>query len=164
MFELHITPVNLNEFLASLERVAASLRDFRFIFPKLADHFYDIEKQTFASQGRQGSWPALTTRYAKWKAAKFPGRPILQREGLLLASLTQKSATGSIYRESALSLTLGSSHPAALVHQTGGKRIPARPPIDFTPQDIQDFGDIIAKETTARMVEIAGFREARLAA
>lgn len=155
--------LNQQQFLLSFETLGQGLRNFSFLWPALAQHFYEVVKQTFASAGRATSWPALSTAYGKYKAAKYPGKPILQREELLIASLTERGARYSIYAEGPLTLQLGTSRPGATAHQTGSGRLPARPPIDFTVADYREFAKIIqgGLETIAKA---AGFRPARLAA
>lgn len=151
------------EFRLQFQKLGAGLKDFRFLWPSFAQKFYEIEQEQFGSEGRKNKWAALSPAYAKWKAAHFPGKSILQRQGPLVTSLTRKGAAGSVYEEKPLSLTLGSSIGYAGAHQKGRGRMPARPPIDITPNDVKAFGKI-AQQGLEQIASKAGFRSTGLAA
>lgn len=150
------------ETLIRFETLGAGLKDFRFIWPAIAEHFYEIEKAQFSGTGRAKQWAQLSPAYGKWKAAKYPGKPILQREGALINSLTRRGSD-SIYESSPLRLVLGSSVKYAAIHQTGRGRMPARPPVDLTPSDFKGFGKIL-QQGFESIAAKAGFRPASIAA
>jgi phage gpG-like protein len=150
--QLDITSTGYPELIAGLRTLATKFSDFRFIWPKMAAHFYEIEKQTFSSQGRSTRWAALSPGYAKYKAAKFPGKPILQATGALVTSLTSKTA-GSIYRADQHSLELGTTEKTW--HQA------TRPFVDLNDNDFDAFGKILA-EGLQQVVVDAGFQTARI--
>ncbi|MBT4498064.1 MAG: hypothetical protein HOC74_10105 [Gemmatimonadetes bacterium] len=113
---------------------SANIKDLRGVWPDIRDDFLEGGQAQFASQGKSGSggWKALSPAYAAWKNAHFPGKPILQRQGDLIGSLTNKSNKRFIYRPSKLGLAIGTRVPYARYHQTGTPDMPARPPIQLT--------------------------------
>lgn len=123
----------------AFNRVNEYISDFRPIWPSVAEEFYTIEREQFASQGAKGSsgtWAPLSPAYAKYKAINFPGQPILQATSALYESMTSREAADSIFQPEADQLTIGSKAPYALAHQRGSKRnLPARPIIALTEQD-----------------------------
>jgi phage gpG-like protein len=101
--------------------LAQDLTDFRVPFEDLAKLIYRENAAQFAAQGRP-AWEKLSDKYAAWKARHFPGLPIMQRTGALLASLTQRNAAGSIFRLTADELEIGTSlqvdkYNLGLLHQ-----------------------------------------------
>jgi phage gpG-like protein len=121
-----------------IARFADGIADYRPIWPVIEDEFYAQEKLQFQTEGMDGSggtkWVPLSPEYAGWKEAHFPGKPILQRTGDLYDSLTNPNSTNGVRREERKTLTLGSTLPYALYHQTGsrdGEHPPARPEIQF---------------------------------
>ena len=156
--QIDITSTGYPELIAGLRTLATKFSDFRFIWPKMAAHFYEIEKQTFSSQGRSTRWAPLSIAYGRYKAAKYPGKPILQATAATMASLTSKTA-GSVFRQDPHSLELGTTEKT--YHQTGGGRLPARPMIDLNDNDFDAFGKILA-EALNQIVLDAGFQTARI--
>lgn len=150
------------ETLLRFHTLGQGLKDFRFVWPAVSKFFYQIETEQFGGEGRSRRWATLSPAYGKWKAAHFPGKPILQREGPLVASLTRRTS-GSIYEEAPLRLVLGSSIRYATAHQRGRGKMPARPPIDMTPSDFKGFGQVLQKGFIS-IAEKSGFRPTGLAA
>lgn len=98
---------------------------WRSLWRAIAAEIGRAERAWFATAGR-GAWPALDEVYATWKAAHFPGKPILVREGDLRGSLT----TGVALTEdsSARTLTIGTDVAHAEFHRTGTRHMPKRDP------------------------------------
>lgn len=122
----------------ALERAAEQIDDFgRYVFPRLIPLFEEAEREQFAAEGRgplAGSWAALSVKYAKWKQAHFPGRPILERTGRLQAALTS-SAPGALRAVSKREFDFGTiGIRYASFHQTGTSRMVPRLPFDFGPE------------------------------
>lgn len=113
-----------------------SLSDLRPLWPPVIEEFYLIEQEQFDTEGAAGGqrWAALSDPYAARKAREFPGQPILQAEGTLMASLTDPEALDAILRPAQDELVIGTNVPYALVHQRGSSKrnIPRRPPISFS--------------------------------
>ena len=119
--------------LAALIRGAS---DMRPIFHQVVEpEFYRMEYERFEGEGSPDHWAALSPKYAAWKANHFPGRRILEREGLLKESLTQYPARHQIRRMSEHEFEIGTRHPAAGFHQYGTRKMPKREIIDFKAAD-----------------------------
>lgn len=122
----------------AFNRITQLITDFRDVWPAVAEAFYEIETEQFNSQGSKGAsgkWAPLSPAYAAYKAKAFPGEPILQATHSMVNSLTSPEALDSIFRVDPMELVIGSKAPYALAHQTGGGRLPARPPISLSEND-----------------------------
>jgi phage gpG-like protein len=119
-----------------IARFSDGITDYRPIWPVIEDDFYAQEKAQFKSEGAEGGerWQELTPEYAGWKAVRFPGRPILQRTGDLVKSLTSGNDPNAVRVRERKTLTLGSKIPYAIYHQSPKprKRLPRRPEIMLT--------------------------------
>jgi phage gpG-like protein len=73
----------------------------------------------------------LSPRYARYKAKRYPGAPILVRTGRLFRSLTTNT-DDTIADIQPDHLTFGTRVPYALYHQLGTRKMPARPPIKLS--------------------------------
>lgn len=103
----------------TLARFAEGLDNASALWDALADRFASINRRQFDSEGAYGSggWQALSPRYAAWKARAYPGKPILQREGDLVESLTRRPLGIEVITPR--SMTLGSGVPHHRYHQLG---------------------------------------------
>lgn len=103
----------------TLVRFHENASDARPLWDHLADRFGALERRQFDSEGRYGSggWPALSPRYAAWKARHYPGKRILERDGDLRDSLTRRPFGIEVIE--ARSMTLGSGVPYHRFHQLG---------------------------------------------
>lgn len=119
-----------------IARFADGVSDYRPIWPVIEDDFYALEKDQFKSEGAEGGerWKALSPAYGAWKEAKFPGKPILQRSGDLVKSLTSPNDPNGVRIEEREVLTLGTQVPYAIYHQSTKPRkvLPRRPEILLT--------------------------------
>lgn len=173
-FTLRIEVDGQHELDLAFKRAADTLDDCSKYWPRVADVFYDIEKEQFASEGSRGGtpWAKLSPAYAEWKERylareTFDARnQILQLTGALKRSLTSRDPMtgpqafgnytiagrggGGIYIPEPHSLTLGSSLPYALAHQRRTSNMPARQPINLRAEDARRmrkaFRDPIAQE------------------
>jgi Phage virion morphogenesis family len=111
-----------------------------------------IERQ-FETEGAAGGsrWAPLESGYAIWKAEHFPGKPILQRSGLLKQTLTSRRAL-TVTRER-LSYEPDGSYPGgtevdvvAGAHHGGvaGHGLPARPIVQVGPAEKRSWDRIWA--------------------
>lgn len=122
------------------------------VAPKLYDaHARHVTEQFGSEGGRTGERWELSEAYAKRKAKTHPGKPVMQRGGLLLASLTNKDAEGAVYDVRPDSISFGSSLPYAAAqgatHDLFGER----------EEDAAEYLEIIADDLTAYAREL-GFR------
>lgn len=115
----------------TLARFADNVSDALPLWDKLADRFASIERRQFASEGGYGSggWPALSPRYAAWKARHYPGKPILERDGELKRSLTVRPFGVEVLTPS--SMTVGSGIDYGRFHQQGAGNLPQRRPVEL---------------------------------
>lgn len=129
MFRMRMVVAGQVEMDRGLARFTDGVSDWRPIWNVFADTFYAYLKGQFTSEGEEGlgvKWAPLSAVYAAWKATHFAGKPILQRTGRLMASLTSQKAPGAVYIARPKSLTIGSEVPYAIYHQTGTGRMPQR--------------------------------------
>lgn len=143
----------------AFNRVEEYISDFRPIWPDVAGEIYAINAEQFDSEGaagRSGKWAALSPAYSQYKAVAFPGQPILQAEGTMVASLTDPEAPDAIYRPGKDELVIGTKDPKARAHHLGLGDLPARPIFSFSEQSKRR----IQKAIQRNMVEFtrrAGF-------
>lgn len=136
----------------AFNRVEEYISDFRSIWPSAAGEIYAINAEQFESEGAAGAsgrWAALSPAYAKFKAIAFPGQPILQAEGNLIASLTDPEAPDAIYRPLPDELIIGSRDPKARAHHRGLGHLPARPIFSFTEQQKRRIQKAIQRNLVA---------------
>lgn len=123
----------------SISRFSENVKDLRPAFWNITKLFWNIEKQQFDTEGGHGSggWQALSPKYEEWKARNYPGKPILQRSGRLMQSLTGQTGD-TVKQMEPLLLRLGTSVEYAIYHQQGTSRgLPKRKPIELTESDKQ---------------------------
>jgi phage gpG-like protein len=115
----------------TLARIEKNPKDARPLWEALADRFALIQARQFKSSGRyaSGGWPALSPRYAAWKAKHYPGAPILVRSGDLRDSLTRRPFGVDVIEKK--SMAIGSDVPYGLYHQRG-EGLPQRRPVELT--------------------------------
>lgn len=116
----------------TLDRFAEHTEDATPAWEAIANRFAHVERRQFATEGKHGSggWAPLSPKYAAWKARHYPGKPILQREGDLVRSLTRRPF--GIERIEPQQAWLGSDVPYGAYHQNGAGRLPRRRPIELT--------------------------------
>ena len=119
--------------------------DLTPVWPRVAQIFYERERQLFDSQG-EGNWVQLSARYGRWKQKHFPGYPLLQRTTEMAVSLTNRSSPFSVLDMRPKNFAVGTSVPYAQFHQTGTSRMPARPPIIIDDGTIQRMLDVVTDE------------------
>ncbi|MBL8909869.1 MAG: phage virion morphogenesis protein [Archangium sp.] len=128
----------LRRFRVACERAGAEVANVeQHVLPKLVPVLERATGQQFDARGAgpdAGSWAPLSISYAKWKAAHYPGKPLLERTGALREGLTQSGSANARRDIGSNELTFGTrSVPYASAHQTGTERMPARPLFDFGP-------------------------------
>ncbi len=129
------------QFNQAFDVLAEGITDFRPVWPEIELQFFRAELEQFNTIGARGGqvWQPLSKGYAKWKAKKYPGKPILQRSGRLLRSLSVIGGADSVREQQPLSLTLGTRVPYANYHQRGTRKMPQRPPMQLTRDDYGKF-------------------------
>jgi phage gpG-like protein len=112
---------------------------------RVADDFREMMARQFASEGRaEGTpWPELSPATLRRQRARTP---ILYKTGALLRSLAEPGAAGHVEELEGYSLTLGSRLPYALYHQTGTRRLPARPIIVLSGARSERWTEIVRQQ------------------
>jgi hypothetical protein len=128
----------------TLARWEANTIDATPAWDAIADDFVKIEKGQFRTEGKRGSggWPALSPNYARWKAAHYPGKPILQREGDLIESLTERPLGVEVILPHYMAI--GSDVDHGRYHQ-GGDGLPRRRPVELTEADRRRWVKILQR-------------------
>lgn len=128
---------NDRKFRAAIQRAADAVGDLRIPFGQILKNFYKSEQAIFALKG-PGQYPDFTeqgkivgplSKYAKAKEKKTGFMyPLLVRSGRLSASLLSKDAPGSVAIIGPTELTIGTTVPYGIYHQSDKprKKIPLR--------------------------------------
>ena len=138
-----------------LARWGENIEDAKPAFEAMADHQRSIWKKQFDREGAYTGtrWAPLSPRYAAWKMAHFPGKPILQLTGRLHESLTHRPFGVEVI--SGHGMTIGTDVPYARYHQDGTPVMPARPIIGPPPrEDVRVFAKIMQRWIVERDVNV----------
>lgn len=135
MLTIQIEVEGERQFDRTFTRFTEQLRDLRDLWPACIPELREISKEQFAGEGvgDAGKWAALSARYAAWKAQRYPGKPILQRTGRLVESLTGNKSD-SIVEAKPDELIFGTRVPYAVHHQRGAGRLKKRKVFDLNEQ------------------------------
>jgi len=119
--------------------------------------FLQIQAEQFRTQGGRGGrtiggataatsrWAKLTDAYAEQKAKIAPGAPILVLTGTLRDSLRSASHPGHVVAITKRSAAFGTAVEYAGFHQTGTRKMKARPPIALTGRDKADWVRVLQR-------------------
>ncbi|QIN94340.1 hypothetical protein SEA_ABBA_11 [Arthrobacter phage Abba] len=85
-----------------------------------------VNKRAFDQQGtpETGAWAPLSPPYARWKAKRRPGRPILVFDGDLRESMTVPGK--GVFEVTGTQFVVGTAIDYAKYHQQGTPLMPAR--------------------------------------
>ena len=102
-------------------------------------------QRNFEEEGRPERWPPLSPGYALWKAARHPGRKILERTGALRSSIRV-----GIEPTVPAALVASTDLPYAAAHQFGvpQRNLPPRPFLVLTDEDREEVAQAIADALT----------------
>lgn len=126
-------------------RFTKGVQDFRPVFEQLQDDLeLRIVQSTSLSRGaRLGStWPALSPRYAAWKAVHYPGRPMMVLTRRLERSLLGRTGD-SIRVIGKRVFRFGTRVPYGIFHHMGTTRMPRRQFLGLTHDDKIAWGKIV---------------------
>lgn len=147
---------DVSQVVEMFKGIEAGMLDLRQLgaWKAVASEFRKVEKEHFGVEGggRSGKWKPLTAKYAKAKQRRWGTQPILQASGKMYRSLTQAGAPGAVVEEGKQELAIGTSIKYAGYHQTGGKHLPARPPIDLTEEQERR----ILEPLKLKLIQLAG--------
>lgn len=113
----------------TLVRFTERVSDLSEPLDAMGDVVARLQAREFDTQGgaTRGGWAALRPAYARQKARTHPGKPILERDGDLRRSLTQRPF--SIDEVDSHVAVFGTDIPYARYHMDGTPFMPARPPL-----------------------------------
>lgn len=133
------------------------LKDLRPAWVSVLAYLRLTSIRQFRTQGaRAGSpWKPLSTAYAKFKAKRWPGKPIMRASDRLFTSLAQKTRD-SVVRPTRKYVEYGTRVPYARHHQRGGGRLPQRKVIDLMLEDKRQVRKIVA-DHLANQARMSGF-------
>lgn len=99
------------------------------------------------THGQHGDYQPLSPGYARYKAANYPGRPLLVVRGETVRSMTDPNHPDAKRKVafSGKTLTLGSKSRIAAYHQRGTSRMPARPLFVVTRRVRERISEIVAE-------------------
>lgn len=114
----------------TLESYADRHSDATPAWHAIADSFKEASARQFDSSGAYGgdTWAPLSPAYAAWKATRYPGRPILVRDGDLRRSLAESFDIEVI---EPTFMIVGSDSDYGVHHQRGGGNLPQRKPVNL---------------------------------
>lgn len=126
--QITVTPGG-DVFQRRFTRFVSELTDLAPLLHEIVDHLHDVFREQFRTEGAStGSvWAPLSESYRRWKVRRYPGRGVLVRTGRLYSSLTRAGGTDAIRKVTARRMEFGTAVPYARFHQTGTRRMPARP-------------------------------------
>lgn len=111
-----------------LRYVIRRLDDMRPFWPLLTAAYQRWISRAFKEEGVPATWAPLSPAYATWKAAKYPGRGILVREGDM-----RSAYLGPTRAASRRSLTLTVMSDVSPYHERGTVKMPRRSVLDALP-------------------------------
>lgn len=140
----------------TLDAIDARLHNMRPAWDALADRFAEVERRQFDSEGKYGSggWKPLSPAYAAWKARRYPGKPILEREGDLRRSLTVRPFP--VERFGRLDAEFGSDVPYGAFHQRGSGRLPQRRPVELPTSTREEWAKLLQRYVRTGTIGGAG--------
>jgi phage gpG-like protein len=125
---------------AGLAAIANQVRDLRPFWREVFAPLYFAGVQDLFNTGGRvrgiggrfagGAWARLSPGYALWKQKAYPGQGILQRTGRLQESLRWSGTTvgrEGLFDASPTAVVVGTRVPYGAFHQSGTRRMPARP-------------------------------------
>lgn len=111
---------------------------------RIADDFRAMMARQFATEGWAEGTP-WAERAPSTLRRRRASTSILYETGALLRSLTEPGAAGHVEELEGYSLTLGSRLPYARYHQTGTRRMPARPLIVLSGARVERWTEIVRR-------------------
>jgi phage gpG-like protein len=129
MTNVRFTSAGFEPFTLRLDRFSDNLQDAEPAFEAIATYQVEVvNKRQFRQQGSVevgGAWAPLSPPYARWKAKRRPGKPILVFDGDLRDSLTIPG--DGVWEVWHRGFVIGTAVEYATYHQNGTPNMPARP-------------------------------------
>ena len=126
--DVQIQSYSAGEVLDYLQNVGLRAKDMQVPLQRFGAYLVDdhIARQ-FAQQGTPKRWAPLSKRYAAWKRANYGNLPKLVLTGAMRDSFT--------YQVTPHTLRIESRVKYWTYHQTGTRKMPARPILNLTRKD-----------------------------
>lgn len=140
-FQVRVDAMGLIGKLSAMDAAAENPKDALL---EVADLFFTVTEPGY---WRAARWVPLRPDSARRKRKRgLPARPLVG--GTLERSLTSKGARYQVRRVSKSSVTLGTSHPLAAIHDKGTRgALPARRLIAVSKADRAAYRDVFARAT-----------------
>lgn len=137
---LRFSAPGMAPFRLMLDRFGDNIADPRPLFEKIADEFAQDQGDRFARGN--SLWTPLEPKYAAWKAARYPGAPVLTRTGALRDSLANRPL--DVEWIDTQRMVIGTNLHYAGYHQRGMGNNPVRRMIDDpSPQTLHNYGNLL---------------------
>ena len=135
----------LDSALDRLQHLSDRLQDAATLLAPAVPVVAAAIQRNFEEEGRPERWPPLSPGYALWKAARHPGRKILERTGALRSSIRV-----GIEPTVPAALVASTDLPYAAAHQFGmpPRNLPPRPFLVLTDEDREEVAQAIADALT----------------
>jgi phage gpG-like protein len=133
---------NSEAVLRALDNYQESLEDNSDALAAVAGDLRQMVADQFATEGTAGGTPWAPLAPSTLRKSRRTRSGILNLTGALLGSLTDPGASGHVEETDGSQLLFGSALAYAGFHQTGTRRMPARPII------------VLSDDSTARWLEI----------
>jgi phage gpG-like protein len=135
----------LDSALDRLQHLSDRLQDAAVLLAPAVPVVAAAIQRNFDQEGRPERWPPLSPGYALWKAARYPGRKILERTGALRSSIRV-----GIDPTVPAALVASTDVPYAAAHQFGvpQRNLPPRPFLVLTDEDREEVAQVIADALT----------------
>lgn len=145
MVRLQLSFAGENQVDRQLARFSDRAADASPAFEAIADQVAAQLLRNFSTQGRHasGGWSPLSPRYARWKAKRYPGAPILVRTGKMRRELTRRPF--GVERIGAQSMEVGTNLARAGYHQRGGGHLPRRRPFEFREATRREMAKVLQR-------------------
>jgi phage gpG-like protein len=139
-------------------------KDLRPFFKIVQNWWYSFQDEAFANEGppvEDSGWAELSPKYAKWKAKRAPGAPILTLTGKLRDAMAGSKRQGAWEQLKSRWMKLGiSGIPYWATHNFGRKPIPQRRFLNITREMMADLdrrvGAELARIKRIMLAELGG--------
>lgn len=145
MTELDYSIEGLDVITEEWERMIDAAQNLGPAHEKIHERFLKGRREAFLTQGSSqasGKW-APRKRSALLKNRRGLGGRILQDTGRLRKSLTQATHPDHIFTVDGQTVDMGTAVPYATFHQEGTRHMPARPPVDPSDAELDDYAEIM---------------------
>lgn len=133
------------ETIVFFEDKESKLKDLREPLSRYGDYLVEdhIVKQ-FRRQGFPKKWAPLSEKYAAWKKRNFPGRRLLVLTGRMRRGFRSKAGPRSLRIINRITAGQGgNTTPRWFWHQFGTSRMPRRPLLQITDNDLAKLTEFV---------------------